>query len=128
MKSKLITFLSISDNSSFNTSIIISNKVWLKTIRRLFSNNIPNVSLTLIHRKLTRSTSSFFLLFHVFVEAFYIHFHTLLASHQLGQVDWETIGIMKFERIFAGNFILAFHHFIEQLDSLPQCFQETLLF
>ena len=60
-----------------------------------------------IAERLARLSRAHALLLHKILERVLIHGHVLLLHHLAGQVDRETIGIIEFERIRAGEHTLA---------------------
>ena len=60
-----------------------------------------------VAERLARLSRAHALLLHEILERILIHGHVLLLHHLAGQVDWETVGIIEFERIRAGEHALA---------------------
>jgi hypothetical protein len=53
------------------------------------------------------------LLFHFFLELFFIDTEAVFATNQFGEVEWETIGIEQAECLFAVQFGLSLRlHFV----------------
>ena len=60
-----------------------------------------------VAERLARLSRAHALLLHKILERVLIHGHVLLLHHLAGQVDRETVGIIEFERIRAGEHALA---------------------
>ena len=60
-----------------------------------------------VAERLARLSRAHALLLHQLLERILIHGHVLLLHHLAGQVDRETVGIIEFERIRAGEHALA---------------------
>ena len=58
-------------------------------------------------RRAPRAPRAHALLLHKILERVLIHGHVLLLHHLAGQVDRETVGIIEFERIRAGEHALT---------------------